>query len=286
MKINGLKKGDIVGRKSYGKDIAFFISDIYIDKNVAMAMLKGITIRIVADSPIFDLEVLSDKAIKNAISKFDFEISNVKEIKNTQKVQILKRNSVKYGRILHLDGDRRYSEKSQRFYKNMGLNVIVKNITENKQPQVINSLLNKYYPDVLIVTGHDGMIKKGHNFNDIYNYRNSRYFVETVIRARMWERGKNNNLAIFAGACQSYYEALIEAGANFASSPARIMIEYRDPLIIASKIAYTDSNKYVSINDLKPYLKSNYNGMGGTRAKGKKNGWQKDKKRKCNSIVI
>ena len=129
MKINGLKKGDIVGRKSYGKDIAFFISDIYIDKNVAMAMLKGITIRIVADSPIFDLEVLSDKAIKNAISKFDFEISNVKEIKNTQKVQILKRNSVKYGRILHLDGDRRYSEKSQRFYKNMGLNVIVKNIT-------------------------------------------------------------------------------------------------------------------------------------------------------------
>ena len=64
------KIGDIVARKSYGKDIAFFISDIYIDKNVAMAMLKGITIRIVADSPISDLEVLSDKAIKNAISKY------------------------------------------------------------------------------------------------------------------------------------------------------------------------------------------------------------------------
>ncbi len=28
------------------------------------------------------------------------------------------------------------------------------------------------------------------NFADIYNYRNSRYFVESVIRARAWERGK------------------------------------------------------------------------------------------------
>ena len=79
-------------------------------------------------------------------------------------------------------------------------------------------------------------------------------------------------LIIIAGACESFFEAIMLEGANFASSPARIMIEYRDPLIIASKIAYTDSNKYVSINDLKPYLKSNYNGMGGTRAKGKKNG--------------
>lgn len=270
MKINGLKKGDIVGRKSYGKDIAFFISDIYIDKNVTMAMLKGITIRIVADSPISDLEVLSDKAIKNAISKFDFEISNVKKIKNTQKVQILKRNSVKYGRILHLDGDRRYSEKSQRFYKNMGLNVIVKNITENKQPQVINSLLNKYYPDVLIVTGHDGMIKKGHNFNDIYNYRNSRYFVETVIRARMWERGKNNNLAIFAGACQSYYEALIEAGANFASSPARILIDFKDPLIVAKKIALTDEARYITIKDIESELRDGEEGVNGVGCYGKK----------------
>ncbi len=40
-----------------------------------------------------------------------------------------------------------------------------------------------------------------------------------------------------------FYEALIIAGANFASSPARIMIEYRDPLIIASKIAMQNENK-------------------------------------------
>ena len=109
---------------------------------------------------------------------------------------------------------------------------------------MIWGLLGKYNPDILVVTGHDGMIKKGYNFNDIYNYRNSKYFVETVIRARMWEQGANK-LAIFAGACQSYYEAIMEAGANFASSPARILIDFKDPLVVAGKIATTDFNKYV-----------------------------------------
>ena len=60
------------------------------------------------------------------------------------------------------------------------------------------------------------------------------------------------------------------AGANFASSPARIMVEYRDPLIIASKIAQQESNKYVRMDDLLPYLKSNYKGIDGSRGKGKK----------------
>ena len=62
------------------------------------------------------------------------------------------------------------------------------------------------------------MIKKGTRFNDIYNYRNSRHFINTVTEARRWMKN-GRNLAIFAGACQSYYEAIIGAGANFASSP-------------------------------------------------------------------
>ena len=83
------------------------------------------------------------------------------------------------------------------YYKKMGVKAIVRNIPENRQASVVNNLIYKYNPDILVVTGHDGMIKKGHNFNDIYNYRNSKYFVETVIRARMWEQGANK-LAIFA----------------------------------------------------------------------------------------
>lgn len=65
-----------------------------------------------------------------------------------------------------------------------------------------------------------GMIKKETGFNDIYNYRNSRYFINTVNEARKWN-SHGKDLAIFAGACQSYYEAIMAAGANFASSPRK-----------------------------------------------------------------
>ena len=126
--------------------------------------------------------------------------------------------SIETGKILHLDGDRKYTEKSIKYYKSLGLNAIVKNIPENKQAQVVRQLLERYNPDILIITGHDGMIKKGTGFNDIYNYRNSRHFINTVSEARKW---KKKELAIFAGACQSYYEAIMAAGANFASSPRK-----------------------------------------------------------------
>ena len=107
-----------------------------------------------------------------------------------------------------------------KYYKSLGLNAVVKNVAENKQALVIRSLLDRYQPDVLVLTGHDGMIKKGTGFNDIYNYRNSRYFINTVNEARKWN-SKGKDLAIFAGACQSYYEAIMAAGANFASSPRK-----------------------------------------------------------------
>ena len=58
----------------------------------------------------------------------------------------------------------------------MGLNAIVKNIPENKQALVVRQLLERYNPDILIITGHDAMLKKGMNFSNIYNYRNSKNF--------------------------------------------------------------------------------------------------------------
>jgi len=101
------------------------------------------------------------------------------------------------GKILHLDGDKRYSEKSVKYYKSLGLNAIVKNVPENKQASVIKNLLERYNPDILVITGHDGMIKKGTAYNDIYNYRNSRHFINTVSEARKWS-ANGKELAIFA----------------------------------------------------------------------------------------
>ncbi|MBO6243485.1 MAG: hypothetical protein J6O41_02820 [Clostridia bacterium] len=113
------------------------------------------------------------------------------------------------------------------------------------------------------------MIKKKIEYNNIYNYRNSKYFVETVKEARRYETIYNKNIAIFAGACQSYYEAIIYAGANFASSPARILIDFLDPLIIAENIAYTDRYKYITIEDIKKELRDGKRGVGGIGTNGK-----------------
>ena len=103
------------------------------------------------------------------------------------------------------------------------------------------------------------MIKSGRNYEDINNYRNSRYFAQTVRNIR--KNSKNKNLVIFAGACQSYYEALIAEGANFASSPARILIDFIDPLVVAEKIATTDSNKFLTIRDIEEDLRDGERGI-------------------------
>lgn len=148
----------------------------------------------------------------------------------------------------------------------MGLQAIVKNIPENRQPKLVYNLLMYYNPDILVITGHDGMIRTETGYYDIYNYRNSRHFIQTVKEARRYEKENNKNLVIFAGACQSYFEGIISAGANFASSPARILIDILDPLIVAEKIATTDMLKYVTIRDIENDLRDGSRGVGGIGA--------------------
>ena len=261
--MNKLKIGDVVTRKSYRNDVLFeIVRIIRISNNKHIAILKGITQRIEADSYIEDLQIVDKKIIDERMKLFDSKISNyIEEYKENRSDK-----EIYTGTILHLDGDRRYSEKSIKYYKSLGLNAIVKNIPENRQPQMVYSLLSKYEPDILVITGHDGMIKKGTGFNDIYNYRNSKYFVSAVREARNWR----NDLAIFAGACQSYYEAIMSAGANFASSPARIMIDFIDPLIVAERIATTDNSKYLTIRDIEDELRDGRKGIDGIGTMGRK----------------
>ena len=189
-----------------------------------------------------------------------FRGDNMEKIRETRTAEDIT------GKILHLDGDRRYSEKSRRYYQKMGLRAIVKNIPEYKQPKVVYNLLLYYKPDILVITGHDGMIQKKRDYNNIYNYKNSKYFIETVREARRYEREQNSEIVIFAGACESYFEALIMAGANFASSPARILIDFLDPLVIAEKVATTNYFQYITIEDIEKKLKDGRRGVGGVDA--------------------
>ena len=183
-----VKKGDIVGRYSYNNDILFFVDRIIkLNNDKKIAILKGINIRIEADAPIQDLKKFDTREVSRLIRGQDDNF--YKQINN--------RNLENTGKILHLDGDRRYGEKTLRYYKKMGLHAIVKNISESKQPQLVIPLLEKYQPDILIITGHDSMIKNGKNFWDIYNYRNSKYFINSVINARKWQNS-SDKLVIFA----------------------------------------------------------------------------------------
>lgn len=114
------------------------------------------------------------------------------------------------------------------------------------------------------------MIKSGTGYNDIYNYRNSKYFINTVLEAKKWAQANKAEIVIFAGACQSYYEALVAAGANFASSPARVLIDFVDPIVVAEKIATTEEYKYVTINDIANDLRDGTKGISGIGGLGKK----------------
>ncbi len=278
--MNKINKGDIVGRKSYGKDIIFTVRNILATKNGKIAILKGITKRVEADSDLEDLELISEDKIKNAIEEVENDIemriekSKIGNKDENYTIGVLTKNNrsrekIVTGKILHLDGDRKYSKKSYWYYKKLGLNAVVKNIPEYKQPKVVYNLLELNNPDILVITGHDGMIKKGRDYQNIYNYRNSRYFINTVKEARRYDKEKNKKLVIFAGACQSYFEAIISAGANFASSPARILIDFLDPLIVAEKVAYTENYKYITIDDIARELRDGKRGVSGIGANGK-----------------
>ena len=193
----GIKVGDIVGRKSYNKDVYFIVDKIFVNSsNKQIAVLKGLNIRIVADSDVEDLESFSREEVLNTIKYSENYLDKRIEKNNMNNTRVNK--SIYTGKILHLDGDRKYSEKSMRYYNKMGLKAIVKNIQESRQANVVISLLKRYNPDILIITGHDAMLKRGSNFNNIYNYRNSRHFINTVKEARKWGRN-SNKLVIFAG---------------------------------------------------------------------------------------
>jgi len=137
-----------------------------------------------------------------------------------------------------------------------------------QQPQVIKDLLKEYRPDILVLTGHDGMVKGTQNFKSIDSYRNSKYFVEAVKAARSFEPSYDD-LVIFAGACQSYYEAIMDAGANFASSPHRVLIHCMDPVFICEKIAFSSISKFLTAQEALENTITGAKGIGGLQTRGK-----------------
>ncbi len=273
--------GDIVARKSYGYDVLFRVTKVYGE----MVDLIGITVRIIADAPIYDLKLVPREEIqnrmkiieKNSSSRLNRTYSGIKNRFNLrsnfnsydQTIPTYNSDAIfkKPGIVLHIDGDAEYAMKCKDVYKKMGITAHVYNIKEQDQPKYVYNLLTKIRPNILVLTGHDAFIRKRNDIYNIDNYKNSRYYIESVLEARRYEHSLDN-LVIFAGACQSYYEAILSAGANFASAPKRVLIDMLDPIIVAQTVAYTPVDKFAPLASIISNTREGLKGIGGVQTRG------------------
>lgn len=249
-----IKIGDYVTRISHKHDMIFKVTKIEDD----ICYLSGVNVRLCADSDISDLV------------KTEYKISDDKEEVDRLKDSLdLNRDDYFYlpGKILHIDGDQEYLNRCLKYYNN--LNLMAKGICDEEENVANNIIeyLEEYNPNILIITGHDAYYSKKGSTMDIDNYKNSKNFVRAVKEARKFEKS-HDKLIIIAGACQSDYEELIRAGANFASSPKRINIHALDPAIIASRMSLSDINKDIDLKEIINSTKYGKEGIGGIITKG------------------
>jgi spore coat assembly protein len=295
--VKGFGVGDIVGRKSYNFDIYFKITEINKGPDGRnIAKLKGLHMRLCASAPLDDLvkidpaelaDYLREQARESSehlrrifirrekVRQFSLERGAKKGDKGKKSDEPVSGSNANGiygfdvpGSVLHIDGDGDYLELCLTTYKRLSIPAHGYSIEEAQQPEVVEDLLVKHSPDLLVLTGHDGFIKGKENYADIDNYYSSKYFVKAVKAARRYEKSMDD-LVIFAGACQSHYEALLAAGANFASSPQRVMIHAYDPVFVVEKIAYTSIFDPISIREVITDTITGFSGIGGVETRGK-----------------
>ena len=275
-----MKIGDIVARKSYNRDIIFKIVGFNIDnRNEKYAILKGVAFRIIADSYLDDLEIVNPSDIKDILIDKNVENLLYKSMRSAQERQkggntpIVKpsTNPNIYGmpgKVLQIDGDKEYLKICLDVYTELGIPAVGVAIPEANQYKEVVGLLEKHNPDILVITGHDALVSKKGNMSDLSNYKNSLNFIKSIKQARKWQPNIDN-LVIFAGACQSNYEQLIRAGANYASSPGRIMIHALDPVFVVEKIACSRIDTIVPIEEVIEQTVTGIKGIGGCETRGK-----------------
>jgi len=248
-----LKEGDYVSRISYNHDIVFKIIEI----NEYKVILEGLEQRLIADSSVKDLVLVSLDEVKRV------EESSLNRIKGITKLSRHKMHMT--GKILHVDSDKNYLEKCLKLYQQLSLPAYGVYMNEESIKDNILDLIDQLNPDIVILTGHDSYNKKG--IKDLNNYRNTAMYAEAVKMIRK-HYGKDH-IFVFAGACQSNFEALMASGANFASSPKRVNIDAYDPAIIAIKAATTPFTNIINLDDIKELLESKKDGISGIESYGK-----------------
>lgn len=247
------KINDYVTRISYNHDIIFRIIDIK-DEEI---ILEGFEKRLIANASVTDL-VLVDNETLNTQEK-----NSLNRIKNITKLYRHKIHMT--GKILHIDSDEKYLNKCLKLYDQLSLPAYGVYMSEELIKDYVLELIDKLNPDIVVITGHDSYNKKG--IKDLNNYRNTNDYIEAVKKIRK-HYGKDH-IFVFAGACQSNFEAIMASGANFASSPKRVNIDAYDPAIIAIKAATTPFTNIVDLDEIKDLLESKKDGISGIESYGK-----------------
>ncbi|WP_168123371.1 sporulation peptidase YabG [Paenibacillus sp. HB172176] len=278
-----MKQGDLVIRQSYGGDVLFRVEAI----RTEYALLKGTDYRLLADAPIPDLSVVRDPESTSAVQQVRIKVNESLRRMQTDRARnggitgesrsirlAQQQQSAPYfevpGKVLHLDGDGNYLKKSMQLYNSMQVPAQGLHIHESQMADILYRLLPQVKPDIVVITGHDGVLKHRAQ-NEMYglgSYKNSQNFVNAVRIAREYEKSKDS-LVVVAGACQSHFEALLQAGSNFASSPGRILIHALDPVYVAIKASYTPFRETISLPEVIHGTISGIDGVGGIETMGR-----------------
>ncbi|MBM7569345.1 sporulation peptidase YabG [Paenibacillus sacheonensis] len=273
-----MMQGDLVVRKSYGGDVLFRVATI----DQQSAILKGTDYRLLADAPIVDLSVVKDGDLPVAIRQARLRAGeSTQRMQEERQQQIIQRELLRVqnqtqpyfevpGRVLHLDGDSNYMKKSMQLYTQMRVPAHGLFVHESQMADAVYRLLPQIKPDIIVITGHDGVLKnrEQNDLSNLASYKNSQNFVDAVRIAREYEKNRDS-LIIVAGACQSHYEALLQSGSNFASSPGRVLIHALDPVYIAIKASYTPIRETINLTDVIHGTISGIDGVGGIETLGK-----------------
>jgi spore coat assembly protein len=270
-----MKQGDLVVRKSYGGDILFRVSALTGD----LAVLRGTEYRLLADAPMADLQPVRETDEPAGVRQARIlSYESLRRLEETRRRLAGSQVSSGPGRqpsffempgkVLHLDGDPVYLRRSMAVYRQLGVPAAGVYAHESRMAETLAGLLPRVRPDIVVITGHDGILKSRANLYDLSSYRNSINFVRAVSVVRQYERNRDG-LVVIAGACQSHFEALIQAGANFASSPGRIMIHALDPVYVAVRASRTPFRENIDIRDVIANTISGVRGVGGVETMGR-----------------